>query len=731
VSSNNAKLCLKSFACGKTLLAEKLCLRKEFTKNLMRLTFLMLLVVGATAAQTAPPVTGIQAIQQDGQTFITWNDAGLGATGSNYRYDIYRSTSGPITSLTSATLVQYGVYNNSAQLIGPKPYNQTTRQTTTNPQSTLQNDGTELPLWSGLAVYTNMALGRAYYAVITREITGAVTNSPIVAGSNATTTAVSESEASILPILQIPGTAASRKVGCSNCEVTSASVGRPMWLKLHPSGGRAAAWGDYWAYWGNSNMGFQDGTQSMFAVYQDPTGTTFNSGFVNQLIFTPQDAVWTEAGGGNDATASAESETYWYGYNAEAAFPGAYNPATNSAAYIFPYTESKLAFILPWAIAHYQPNPNRIFAQGESMGGYGVSTWALRQPKTFAGAFMAIPIIGPWLKLPQIDYGAASGTVAVTNGSTRVAWASGPDFGEYLAGPTIFNLTIDGITKSVSTVVSAAQLTLSTAWTGASGIYSYVTGDGSGCAGAPACGAGLATINTTAVDTLPNNVSQYNTDTNTPAWIAENCGLDIPYVGWAAGRLDTTTTGMWNMSVLFANALATCHFGFSFAWANDIHGAATAGLLKPLTGTYSPQLYLNVSYPAFTSFSLDSAYGNGSTTNGACTTGNATAGPVCYVNYGWNWTTPTDTATSWSTTLSNSQLTSGTCPTTSCATTATVSITARNTQSFKPAAGSTITWKATGGQDGSITVDVYGLATVTGIKLTTSATTVTLTATKP
>jgi len=182
---------------------------------------------------------------------------------------------------------------------------------------------------------------------------------------------------------------------------------------------------------------------------------------------------------------------------------------------------------------------------------------------------------------------------------------------------------------------------------------------------------------------------------------------------------------------LFADALATCHMGFSFAWANDIHATATAGLLKPLTTMYAPQLRLNMSYPAFTSFSLDSNYGNGSTTNGDCTTGNATNGPVCYVNYGWKWITPTDTATSWSTTVSNSQLTSGPCPTTNCATTATVSITARNTQSFKPLAGWTVKWRATGGQSGSVIVDSYGLATVSGIKLTTASTRVVLTAVKP
>jgi len=690
----------------------------------------MLFVAGAALAQTqtAPPVTGIQAIQQNGQTFITWNDATSGAMGAHYRYDLYRSTSGPITSLSSATLVQSGIYNNSAQLIGPKPYNQTTRQNTANSMSTLQNVGTELPLWSGVGVYTNLATASAYYAVITRDITGATANSPIVAGGNATTAAVSESVANIQPILQIPGTDLSRTVGCSNCNVTSASIGKPMWLKLHASGGRAAAWGDYWAYWGNSNMGYQDGTQSMFAVYQDVTGTTFNSGFANQLIFTPQDAVWSEDGGGNDSSANAQSETFWYGYNAEATFPSAYNPATNTSAYIFPFTQSKLNFIVPWAIAHYQVDPNRIFGQGESMGGYGVSTWSLRQPNMFAGVFMAIPIIGPWLKIPQINYGAASGTVSMTHGSSSAMWASGPNFGSYLGGPTtMFNLNINTVTKTVASVVSPTQLTLTTLWAGATGTYSYVTGNGSGCDNIPVCGASLSTINTTSVDMLPGNTVEYNSATDTPTWVSQNCGRNIPYVGWSAGRLDTTTTGMWNMSVLFANALATCHMGFSFAWANDIHSAATAGLLKPLTTTYPPQLRLNVSYPAFTSFSLDSNYGSGSTTDGDCTTGNATTGPVCYVNYGWQWTTPTDSKTSWSTKVTNSQLTTGTCPTTKCATTATVSITPRNTQAFKPAPGSTVIWKATGAQTGSIIVDPYGMATIPGIKLTTSVTTIILT----
>src|SRR5579871_4893376 len=125
----------------------------------------------AVSAQTAPPVTNLRAIQHDGQTFITWTDAASGSGGAIYRYDVYRSTTGPITNLNSATLVQQGIYNNSGQLIGPKPFNQSTRQDTTLPMSKIQNGGSDLPMWSGVAAYTNLAATSAYYAVITRDET--------------------------------------------------------------------------------------------------------------------------------------------------------------------------------------------------------------------------------------------------------------------------------------------------------------------------------------------------------------------------------------------------------------------------------------------------------------------------------------------------------------------------------------------------------------------------------
>jgi hypothetical protein len=212
------------------------------------------------------------------------------------------------------------------------------------------------------------------------------------------------------------------------------------------------------------------------------------------------------------------------------------------------------------------------------------------------------------------------------------------------------------------------------------------------------------------------------------AWVAAHCSSTIPFLTFGSGRSDLTVTnptnGMWQYSVAMVNALETCHDGFAFAWNNGDHSAAgTIG--DTFVSQYQPLLAKNVSYPAFTAFSLDSNYGDGTISDGDCT--NGTTSPVCYVNYGWKWNAPVESSTSWSVTVSNSQLTSGACPTQNCATTATVSITPRNTQSFKPPTGTLVNWSTTGSavQRGSATVDEWGVVTGIAIELNTTPTTIT------
>jgi len=116
---------------------------------------------------------------------------------------------------------------------------------------------------------------------------------------------------------------------------------------------------------------------------------------------------------------------------------------------------------------------------------------------------------------------------------------------------------------------------------------------------------------------------------------------------------------------------------------------------------YQTAFAKNVSYPAFTNFSLDENYGNGDHTNGDLT--------GC-VNCGWQWSVTSDQATTWVASFSNSQVKSS----------ATVSLTPRNTQLFKPNPGSAFHWFTSNGQKGQVTADQYGLVTVQAVQLATS-----------
>ena len=503
-------------------------------------------------AQTAAPVTNIQAIQHDGQTFITWKDAAAGQAGERYRYDLYRSTAGPITDLDRATLVQRGIYNNSGQLLGPKPFTQATRQNAALAMSKIHNGGPSLPPWSGLGVYTNLAAEAAYFAVITRDVTGSQKPSPLTAG-NYLTDPVHEAPATPLPVLQTPSSDASRKPAC--CSI-SGKASLPLWLRLHGSGGRAAIWGDLQAYWGDSAMGYQDGIQSIFAVYEDHVGSAFAKGGEKKLILTPQDAVWSIDG-------NHGSETYWYGYKVIPPL------AKDRKPHVYPYTQAKLAKIVPWAIHHYSADPNRVYGISESMGGYGQVEWSLRHGDIFAAVFMRIPILGPWLHIPSL-----------------------------------IDVTPGGFPKTVSTLA----------------------------------------------DTLPDGTPP-NEDTDITGWMAQDCSRNLPYVSWSSGRNDVGVANhhMWTYAVQLANTLKTCHYGFSFIWSNGRHDAATAGLENTLLERYQAAFARNLSYPAFTNFSMDQDYGDGDFNNGS---------PTGCVNCGWQWRVTGDTATSWSASFTNTHVTS-------------------------------------------------------------------------
>ena len=285
----------------------------------VRLITLLLVAVSLAFGQAALPVTGISAAFQNGQTFITWSDPYTGAAGANYRYNVYWSTSAIVdpTTLAAATLIEANVFNNSGQRTSQFPYSQTTRQDNTKLMSiTVQGScggppanqvcGTQLAAFTGLAVHTVRVPASSYYAVITHDTTGALTDSAVTPGSNATTTPVTESIASIQPLKYYDSTDTTHVA--SGWQINPASTNLPLWINLHASGGCAGAIteGSLYNFWGDPSMSYQDGTQQTLAVGQSTSAFPYGHP-ASGLSVHPCDTQWLNTGTG-------QLETNWLGY---------------------------------------------------------------------------------------------------------------------------------------------------------------------------------------------------------------------------------------------------------------------------------------------------------------------------------------------------------------------------------------------------------------------------------
>ncbi|MCX6621041.1 MAG: choice-of-anchor D domain-containing protein [Acidobacteria bacterium] len=562
--------------------------------------------------QTAPPVTILSAVHHDGQTFLTWKDAAEGPAGANYRYNLYRSATA-ITgsaSLAGATLIQAGIFNNSGQLAGQFPFSQATRQDSSKLMAFPEQGscgaapnwtecGTPLNDFSGMAVYTAVDSGAAYYAVVTLDRTGVLACSPISPGKNATTSAVFETVAAIEPLKYYDSLDSVHRVQTASTFI-SGTPDLPMWLKLHASGSGSGsiAFGDRYTFWGTSLMGYQDGIQRAFSVYEDHGGSTFGQ---PALILSPSDTVWTFDGLG-------QQETYWFGYLAA---PLGSSDETPRAQ---PSTEEGLTWLVNWAIERYGADPNRVYGWGQSMGAWGISTWALRHPEIFAAVFPEMP---RWRQtvLPNLA------------------------------------------TKSAAPATSSIL--------------------------------------------MPDQMTSYLDRMDMVDYIQSHCGQRLPFIGWGIGRQDGYAT--WQEQVDAVTALKVCRQGFAFNW-NDGNHSAGASAASAIRLEYQTAYAKNVSYPAFTNSSLDADPGDGDPDVGD---------PSGCINCGFQWSGLSETANTWTVSVSNSNNIAA----------MTVDMTARNTQLFRPNPGRVVTWITSTGQSGSTLADAYGLVTAPDVVINSFAAT--------
>ena len=320
----------------------------------------------STEATRIDAEAGLSVLHHDGQSFVSWRDRAEGEAGAAFRYRLYRSTR-PIESdadLADAEVIARRILPHSGQLFG-EAFTPTQRRDPMRRMSIVEEGGTPLPVWSGLWVADARANACAYFAVLATDASD-VPMEAITPGVNATTLPIAEHVAPRAPILVED---ADSRPGpyIAQTRVTG-TPGLPFVVELHASsaqGGGAGEYGDYYVYFGDRSMGHRDGTPGVFSVDETHSGPIF-------LRMRNRDTVVMPDG-------ARAQETLWFGAYTE--------PDWGGPAHAYPFTEARLDWMIPWAVAHYNADPHRVIVRGGSMGAWGSMSYGFRRPERFAAVY--------------------------------------------------------------------------------------------------------------------------------------------------------------------------------------------------------------------------------------------------------------------------------------------------------------------------------------------------------
>jgi pimeloyl-ACP methyl ester carboxylesterase len=330
-------------------------------------TAISLLALAATcgmAAATAP-VSQLAGTPRDGQVFLTWQE---GATPEGTTFNVYLSDA-PIADVARARRIGHHVEPHSARDWWEDPASFTKGLPAARPVGFLiRSGGPRLDPTGGLFVHTVAAerQGKLFFAVTASDPRGRE-DAQLAAGVNSLSAGVAAAPGEIQPIWQLAGQPPRPGKG----------KGQSLWLNLHAKSGVVAHM-EYLLF-GDARMGWREGLPFKFAVRVGR----------GEVVVQPTDRVWinrpfVEAG---DSGARA-IWTFWYGYNSR--IDDRRQMAEGVPAN---YTERRNLWILNWVRRYYQPDDQRWYCSGSSMGGCGTISFGLRHPELFAGLHANVPIV--------------------------------------------------------------------------------------------------------------------------------------------------------------------------------------------------------------------------------------------------------------------------------------------------------------------------------------------------
>ncbi len=328
---------------------------------------MVLLFPALSWAQPSSQVTGLQAFQRSGQTFLTWNEI----SGTDVLYKVYRHTS-PITNIASASYLGQVDQNSS--------YNKRADEAGLSSHYSIHDLGAPLSDDTGLFVNTATANGNFHYAVLASNSGG--TNTGVTLGSNSLNSAANESVGLPEPVLQSNGDGSHyvHWVNFQNTPLLPAMANRPGVTHNFICNNINTGSAQY------LNVGLYGGSNDFTSEVDKIDG----NGFELQVDDPRPDLFAPEPQSQDDSVNPLNICWYGYGENFSAG-------QTLTSGNVPNYLQLHIIYLVDWVLRKWpHVDENRVYLTGSSFGGIGALSLGMAFPHVFAAI---------WANVPRMDLG--------------------------------------------------------------------------------------------------------------------------------------------------------------------------------------------------------------------------------------------------------------------------------------------------------------------------------------
>lgn len=327
----------------------------------------LLLLFSAPGISFSYNVTNITATYHNGQTFLTWNNAGA----TNLQYNVYRSTNKFTSSsqLTASKLLGF-VRDNSSKNIHISQDQQA------DVFYRIEDNGVPLSANKGLYVITCTGNQPYYYAVTVTDLSNNTEAKNLIPGKNSMTAPVNEFVAKPQPVLQDSIT-----VSDGEKKYRYVQFGNNQETPLYPAMNSTGSYGfNFYIVKRGSSTSYP-----LMVVYEGSASKTtdgpgLDGSVTNCYILGVED--WLPIPSG-DGDIGVGDNTYFCCYHENFNIYSTDNPKPTSGS-VKTYPQKRYIEAIRWAKNHFPIDATRVYTKGVSATGFGALLTAELYPNEIA-----------------------------------------------------------------------------------------------------------------------------------------------------------------------------------------------------------------------------------------------------------------------------------------------------------------------------------------------------------